>query len=114
MAKILTRGRDHMQNIEELIKRAEEQLGCTVALERDHKGQYAVVSLVRWSNAEDLHFGTYEQAVAKLKEWATPKFVTVTFPIEKARSLTTANYLDGEAIPIADAIRAELLKLDLP
>ena len=103
-----------MQNIEELIKRAEKQLGCTVALERDHKGQYAVVSLVRWNNAEDLHFGTYEQAVAKLKELAMPKFVTITIPIDNAKRLLHFKWdPQGCIMPIFNAVCVELAKLDI-
>lgn len=71
-----------MENLEELIKAAENQIGYKIGFERDRFDQ-------KWSvwadgpNEDDVYSSTYTEVIAKLKEWATPKppkTVTITVP----------------------------------
>jgi hypothetical protein len=102
----------HMQNLEELIKRAEKQMKCGISFKRSHLGPCDVV-LCNGTTEQDLMHVNYERAIDRLKELATPKFVTVTFPVKDAKEFAMSGW-GGTAGKISDYIQAELDKLELP
>jgi hypothetical protein len=99
-----------MQNIEELIKLAENQQGLSIGFRRHQNGTYSV--RIDGDDSEDLTNATFEMAIAKLKCLAGPKFVAVTLPIAEARRFAAINQ-NGDAGKIGYCIQVELDRLDL-
>lgn len=69
--------------LEELINRAEKQFKCSIGFHRLHDGTCTISA----SNKEhpELRNIPFTKAIDTLTEWATPKFVTVTFPYLSAK-----------------------------
>lgn len=99
-----------VDELEALVKRAMETLGCDIPIRRDRGGWTA---FKKGPPEEDVQDATLPEVIAKLREWATPprpETLTITVPFDwvQARS-SSGNYKAGLSEEV-DNICREALK----
>lgn len=95
-----------IDEFEQLVLKAEKQLGDTLYIERNDKGTWKAIK--DGPDCEDIYDATFAEVVAKLKEWAKPKkpdAVTITLPYNSAKGIADRIWCTPHGIAVNAACR---------